>query len=224
MTEDLRASRTRIVAAQDAERRRIERNLHDGAQQHLVALAVNARLARELVRSEPAEAEGLLDDVRAQADRALATLRDLARGIYPPALTDHGLIAALEAHVSVTGSNVRLEADARTCRMRFSTQVETAVYFCCLEALQNAAKYAPTAAVRVGISAADQWLQFSVVDDGPGFDSARVRGGTGLQGMADRMAALGGTLDVSACEGVGTRVVGRVPSAIPAGLLDARVP
>jgi signal transduction histidine kinase len=212
LTEELRASRLRIVATQDAERRRIERDLHDGAQQHLVALAVNARLARELVRSEPLEAEGLLGDVGLQAEEALRTLRDLARGIYPPALADRGIAAALEAHLAAAASGVHLEADEAARAARFAPEVEAAVYFCCLEAVQNAGKHAPGAPVRVCLSRGEGSLEFRVSDDGPGFEPAHVRGGTGLQGMADRLAAFGGTLDVRSAPGAGATIAGRLPT------------
>jgi signal transduction histidine kinase len=214
LTEDLRASRQRIVAAQDAERRRIERDLHDGAQQHLVALAVNARLARELVRRAPDQAVELLGDVGAQADQALRALRDLARGIYPPILADKGIVAALEAQLARARLAARLETDLDD-GTRYAPTVEAAVYFCVLEALQNAAKHAPDAPIRVRLDREDGWLQLTVADAGPGFDVARQRAGragSGLQGMADRLAATGGTLEVRSQPGHGTTVVGRVPA------------
>ncbi|HET6317191.1 MAG TPA: histidine kinase [Chloroflexota bacterium] len=146
-TVELHASRQRIVMAQDAERRRPERDLHDGAQQSLVTLGVNARLARELVRSDPREAESLLEDVSAQASEALKLLRNLARGIFPPALVDRGVVAALEGHLVSVFPSARLELDGLRTNRRFTPDVETAVYFCCLEALQNCAKYARGAAI-----------------------------------------------------------------------------
>jgi signal transduction histidine kinase len=222
---ELRASRQRIVAAQDVERRRLERDLHDGAQQYLVALGVNARLARELVRSEPGEAEGLLDDVSIQAAQALASLRDLARGIFPPALADRGLVAALEAHLVSTLPAARFESDGLAADQRFPLEVETAVYFCCLEALQNCAKHASGAAIRVSLSSLDDGeLTFSVRDEGPGFDPAVVHAGSGHQHMADRLAALDGTLHVSSSPGCGTTVSGRLPAAKRTTELVARAP
>ncbi len=211
---ELRASRQRIVSAQDAERRRIERDLHDGAQQYLVALGVNARLAREMVRSEPGEAENLLDDVSAQATEALVSLRDLARGIFPPALADRGVVAALEAHLVSTLPTAHIESDRLVSDQRFTAEVENAVYFCCLEALQNCAKHAPGAAVYVSVGSPDpDWLTFSVRDDGPGFDPAVVQEGSGYQHMADRMAALNGLLHVSSALGRGTTISGRLPAS-----------
>jgi signal transduction histidine kinase len=209
---ELRASRQRIVSAQDAERRRLERDLHDGAQQYLVSLSVNARLARELVRAEPGEAENLLDDVGAQASEALVALRTLARGIFPPALADRGLLAALQAHVASIRPPVHMDSDGLGLDQRFLPEVETAVYFCCLEALQNCAKHAPGAAVHVALTRPDaNWLTFSIRDEGPGFDPASVPAGSGHQHMADRLAALDGTLHVSSAPGRGTTVSGRLP-------------
>jgi signal transduction histidine kinase len=161
------------MEAEDAERRRLERDLHDGARQYLVALGVKARLARELVRSEPGEAEGLLDDVGVQAAEALGSLRDLARGIFPPPLADQGLVAALEAHLVRMLPTARFESDRLASDQRFPLEVETAVYFCCLEALQNCAKNAPGTAIRISLgSLDDDVLTFSAWDEGPGFDPA----------------------------------------------------
>jgi signal transduction histidine kinase len=209
---ELRASRQRIVAAQDAERRRLERDIHDGAQQHLVAMAVNARMARELVRSEPGEAEGLLEDVCTQANDALGTLRDLARGIYPPVLVDRGLASAVEAHLMLVCPTARLELDSAIAHARYTPEVEAAAYFCCLEALQNCAKHAPGAAITVSFEQnATGWLEFQIIDRGPGFEFTSQRAGTGHQNMADRMAALDGSLEVRSTPGVGTMVLGRLP-------------
>jgi signal transduction histidine kinase len=216
--QELQASRQRIVAAQDAERRRLERDIHDGAQQQFVAMAVNLRVAYELVRSDPDEAESLLAEMGAQAETALATLRDLARGIYPPALIDRGVAAAIEAHIAKSCPEVRLAADG-VAAARFAAEIEAGVYFCCLEALQNRTKHAPRSAGRVELRATDGWLTFAVSDEGPGFDPETAAAGSGLQNMADRMAALGGTLEVHSAPGRGTTVSGRVPSqaAVAAG-------
>src|SRR5207302_1379966 len=211
--DELRASRQRIVAAQDAERRRLERDIHDGAQQHLVAIAVNARLARQVLDLAPVRTGALLDEISAQVEDALETLRTLARGIFPPVLADRGLVPALRAHLTRSASPARLDADASVARARFDRRIESAMYFCCLEALQNAAKHAAGAPARAYLSVEPEWLTFSVSDEGAGFDRELNRGGTGLQGMLDRMAALGGTLEVVSTAGRGTTVRGRLPLA-----------
>jgi signal transduction histidine kinase len=209
--DELRASRQRIVAAQDQERRRIERDLHDGAQQHLVAMAVNLQIAQELIRTDPGEAEALVSEVRAEVAEALGTLRDLARGIYPPALAEHGLAAALEAHIVKTFPAVRLESGTGAADQRCTPEVEAAAYFCVLEALQNCAKHAAHAQVRVRLAAEPDHLIFEVSDDGPGFVLEPPHGGTGLQGMTDRLAAIGGSLVIHSEPGQGTIVTGRLP-------------
>lgn len=208
--EELQASRARIVRVADAERRRIERDLHDGAQQHLVALAVKIGLARELAQRDPAEALPLLAELGVDAREAVNELRRLAHGIYPPLLLDRGLGEAISA--AATRSPQAVEVRAGGVR-RQTQEVEAAVYFCCLEALQNAAKHAgPHARVRVCIEDVDAALTFSVEDDGEGFDvDARPRGG-GFTNMSDRLGAVGGQLTVTSTPGEGTRVSGRVPA------------
>jgi signal transduction histidine kinase len=208
LIEDLQASRQRLVTAQDEERRRLERNLHDGAQQQLVALAVKARLASALVGRDPAKELRMLVDLREGLGDALETLRDLARGIYPPLLADKGLASALEAQSRKAAMPVRIETDGIG---RYSQEFEAAVYFCVLEALQNASKYADAADVAVRLWQENADLLFSVADDGRGFDQATTPLGTGLQNISDRLAALGGTLDVRSRPGGGTTVSGRIP-------------
>ena len=206
---DLRASRQRLVAAQDQERRRLERDLHDGAQQQLVALAVKQRLAEGLVRKDPDKAAQMLADLQADTADALDNLRDLARGIYPPLLADRGLPAALEGHARKVHLPVTIETDGLG---RYPQEVEAAVYFCCLEALQNIAKYADASHVSVSLSTEAGQLNFTVIDDGKGFDPGSKPPGSGLQGMADRMEALGGMLEVHSEPGTGTTVVGHIPA------------
>jgi signal transduction histidine kinase len=210
LIEDLRASRQRLVAAADEARRRLERNLHDGAQQQLVALKITLGLARQVARNSPAEADELLAQTEQEAQDALEELRDLARGIYPPLLADLGLAAALEAQARKAALPVTVEAPDLG---RYSQEIEAAVYFCVLEALQNAAKYAQARQARVAISQDGGALTFTVGDDGRGFDRTATPMGTGVQGMADRLAALGGTLRVTSAPGHGTQVTGRVPVA-----------
>jgi signal transduction histidine kinase len=206
--EELRALHKRMVSAQDQERRRIERNIHDGAQQQLVALSVKLRLAQSLMDREPARAAALLDELQTQTTETLGDLRDLARGIYPPLLADKGLAAALEAQAHKSVVPVRVEPDGVG---RYAQEIEAAVYFSVLESLQNVAKYADARRVDVRLSASDDALVFEVVDDGTGFDPASTRYGTGLQGIADRLAALDGTLEVRSSRGAGTTVVGTIP-------------
>jgi signal transduction histidine kinase len=208
LIEELRASRHRIVAAQDAAARRLERNIHDGAQQQLVALAMKANLARSLVGRDEVKEGALLDQLRSDAQDALDNLRDLARGIYPPLLADQGLAAALASQARKSAIPVSVEGDGIG---RFGEDAEAAVYFCTLEALQNVAKYAQATAATVHLHREDGFLGFDITDDGIGFDPAARGYGTGMQGMADRLAALGGELTVRSSPGAGTTVTGRVP-------------
>jgi signal transduction histidine kinase len=208
--EDLRAAQKRIVSAQDHERRRIERNIHDGAQQQLVAMTVKLRLAQGLVGKDPARAQALLGDLQAETQTALEDLRDLARGIYPPLLADKGLAAALEAQARKSPVPVVVRPDGVG---RFAPEVEAAVYFSVLEALQNVAKYAQAEGVEVRLGRLDGQLSFEVEDDGRGFDAGSGGYGTGLQGIADRLAALDGTLHVRSAPGAGTLLAGRIPTA-----------
>jgi signal transduction histidine kinase len=206
--EALRESRARIVASGDAERRRLERDLHDGAQQSLVALAVSVRLARDMVSSEPEAAGQMLDQMAEQLKATIGELRDLAHGIYPPLLADGGLAQALAA--SARRSPLPVDVTA-TGLGRYSAEIEAAVYFCCLEALQNAAKHAAGAQVEVRVWEESGGLLFSVSDDGPGFDVARARAGHGYTNMADRLGAIGGTVRWHSEPGHGTTVQGSIP-------------
>jgi signal transduction histidine kinase len=208
LIEEVRASRQRLVAAQDEERRRIERNLHDGAQQQLVALAVKLRLARTVNQEDHERANQMLEMLQADAQGALENLRDLARGIYPPLLADQGLAVALTAQARKAPLPVEVETDGLD---RYAQETEAAVYFCCLEAIQNVAKYAGASSVRVKLGVQDGELTFEVSDDGKGFDQDRTPTGAGLQNMADRLAALGGSLEVRSLPGTGTTVAGRLP-------------
>jgi signal transduction histidine kinase len=205
---DLRAAQKRLVAAQDAERRRLERNIHDGAQQQLVALAVKSRLARQLTERDPVKAAVMLEQIETETQQALEDLRDLARGIYPPLLADKGLPDALAAQARKSPVPTQVSA---TDVDRYPQEVEAAVYFSVLEALQNVAKYAEASHAEVRIRQDGAMLTFEVRDDGHGFDPATVGFGTGLQGMADRLAVVDGALDVESRPGSGTTVRGRLP-------------
>jgi signal transduction histidine kinase len=216
--EELRASRQRIVAAQDETARRLERNIHDGAQQQLVALAVKLNLAGALVGTDSEKELVIIDQLKAELTDALENLRDLARGIYPPLLADQGLVAALQSQARKSPVPVRVDADGIG---RLSKDIEAAVYFCTLEALQNVSKYARATQATVHLHREDGLIAFEVTDDGIGFDPRAKAYGTGMQGMADRLAALGGELKVTSAPGTGTVVEGRVPivervSALPA--------
>ncbi len=208
LIEDLRASRQRLVAAQDEERRRLERNLHDGAQQDLVALAIKLRLVAAVVEEDNAEARQLLGELREDAASALGNLRDLARGIYPPLLEDHGLVPALRAQAGKSPVPVVVDADGIG---RLGQDVEAAVYFCCLEALQNITKYAAASHVRICLAARDHSLSFTVSDDGAGYDPSRTPMGSGQRNMADRLAALDGRLEVRSVPGEGTTLTAHLP-------------
>jgi signal transduction histidine kinase len=208
LIEELRASRRRLVTAQDEERRRLERNIHDGAQQQLVALSVKLRLADGMVEHDPAKTHELLGQLQAETTETLEDLRDLARGIYPPLLADKGLSAAIEAQARKSQLDVELVSNGVG---RYDQDVEAAVYFCCLEALQNVAKYSGAKRASVAFEQKDGRLSFLVSDDGIGFDPSRVAAGLGLQGMADRIEAIGGTFAVSSAPGAGTTVTGAIP-------------
>jgi signal transduction histidine kinase len=207
LVEELRATHRRLVTAQDHERRRLERNIHDGAQQQLVALSVKTRLARDLTPRDPAKAAEMLTQIDAEIQTALEDLRDLARGIYPPLLADKGLEAALDAQARRSAVPISVRADGVG---RYPPEVEAAVYFSCLEALQNVAKYAGASAASVTIAQSNGDLTFEVEDDGRGFDTTSTVYGTGLQGIADRLSALHGELAIRSEPGTGTRVRGRI--------------
>ena len=209
LIEDLRESRRRIVSAQDERARKLERNIHDGAQQQLVAIQVKQRLADSMIEREPARAHELLQELQRDTASALDDLRDLARGIYPPLLADEGLAAALSAQARKAQLPVTLETDGIG---RFPQEMEAAVYFSCLEALQNVAKYADAASARIVLSQDDGGIRFAVHDDGRGFDLAATPRGTGLQGIVDRIAAVGGRVDITSRPGEGTEIAGWVPT------------
>jgi signal transduction histidine kinase len=208
--EELRASRRRLVRAQDEERRKMERDIHDGAQQQLVSLSVKLGLVKNLLSRDPEKAAGLLDDVMGENSDALETLRDLARGLYPPALRDHGLAAAVSSHIGRLPADVSFD-DGGLRGVRFPQEIEGQVYFCIREALQNATKYAAGSPVHVRLAVIDGEIEFAIADEGPGFDVEKVRRGAGLQNISDRLEALGGRLVISSSEGQGSSVGGRIP-------------
>ena len=211
--EELKASRLRLVAAQDEERRRMERDLHDGAQQQLVALKIQLSLVEQLAEGGQPVAP-MLAQLKQDTTDALETLRDLARGIYPPLLASEGLPTALAGHARRVSVPVEIVADGVG---RYPKDLEAAVYFCCLEALQNVAKYARASSVTVNLRAEGGSLTFTVSDDGTGFDPASTPQGSGSQNMADRMEALDGTLEILSRPGGGTTVRGSVPCSVDDG-------
>ncbi|MEO7804342.1 MAG: sensor histidine kinase [Actinomycetota bacterium] len=206
--QEVRASRARIVAARDSERRRLERDIHDGAQQNLVALAVKIGLVRNLAGRDVDKAKTLLAEVSEEITRAIETLRNLSHGIYPPVLTRQGLLAALESEA--LGASLPVEIEA-TGLARLGPELEAAVYFCCLEALQNITKYAHARGVQIKLEQNDEALIFLVTDDGVGFDPSVAGTGSGLQNMRDRLKALGGDVVVASSPGEGTTIRGRIP-------------
>ena len=206
---EMRASRARIVAASDEARRNVERDLHDGAQQYLVLLQLRLGQARRLIETDPQKAATSIDEASEELARALAELRDLAHGIYPAVLESDGLPGALQAAAVRSSMAVTVEADGMG---RYAQELEAAVYFCCLEALQNAAKHAgDDTKVSVRLSQDDGRVQFEVGDDGRGYEATAVGPSAGLQNMADRIGALGGELHIDSSPGAGTTVRGAVP-------------
>jgi signal transduction histidine kinase len=207
---ELQASRARIVAAADAARRKIERDLHDGAQQHLVALAVNLRLARQLAESDPDGSRELLDQLASDMGEAVQQLRALAHGIYPPLLVDRGIGEALQSAAGRAALPTSVESDHIG---RHSPDVEAAVYFCCMEAMQNAGKHAGDGAtITVRVWEEPEWLNFEVADTGAGFEVDGAAGkGAGFVNMADRVGAIDGTVRVASVLGQGTTISGRIP-------------
>jgi signal transduction histidine kinase len=205
---ELQASRARIQAAADSERQRIERDLHDGAQQRLVALRIRLGLAGDVMREDPARGAQLVRDLGEEAEAALEEVRSLAQGVYPSLLADEGLGEALRALGRRSAPPARVSTDGVG---RFPPEIESAVYFCCLEALQNVSKHAPGAqAVTISLRVQGA-LRFEVRDDGDGFARDEVRAGIGFTSMRDRIAAVGGRLTIESEPGVGTTVAGSVP-------------
>jgi signal transduction histidine kinase len=202
---ELQNSRQRLVTAQDRERKRIQRDLHDGAQQQLVVLAARLRRA---ARAEAPNLDQALEELADEAEEAVFALQELARGIYPSLLADRGLQAALEAHAARLPAIVRVEVEPLMHRRRLEPELEAALYFVALEAMTNAVKHAPGARIIVSLRADRQkrTVTLEVHDDGPGFDAEASMSAGGLQNMADRIHALGGVLSVESVPGGGTWV------------------
>ena len=212
MLSELQASRSRISAAADGERRRIERDLHDGAQQRLVALRVQLQIAAEQAGpANPGEAAHLRE-LGEQVDLAIEEIRSLAHGIYPAVLSFSGLIAGVRAAARRSTVPATVTTDGVT---DYPEEIVTAVYLCCVEALQNVAKHASHATtVKIDITEADSELRFSVTDNGAGFLASQARVGAGMLNMQDRLATIGGELTVHSRPGHGTTVSGHVPLSV----------
>jgi signal transduction histidine kinase len=202
----LRDSRARIVKAGDAARRRLERNLHDGAQQHLVSLALTLRLAKLQLPKDPVETEHLLTEASVELQCAIDELRELARGIHPAVLTERGLGPALEVLANHAHIPVELTTDIPS---RLPSTVEAVVYYVAAEGLTNIAKYAHATAATVRLEANNKNVVLSVGDNGEG--GANPDRGTGLRGLADRVEALGGKLELQSAAGQGTLLTASIP-------------
>lgn len=206
---DLRESRRRVISAGDRERVRIERNIHDGAQQRLVALAVQLQLASQLARSGTPITADQLDAMDAESREALDELRELARGIYPSVLTERGLEDALRSIARRSPNPVQI---AYSCDEELPPEDAAAIYFICLEALQNVAKHAGVhATALVAVDGHDDCLTVSIVDDGLGCDPIAIGSSRGVLNMVDRAGALGGELTVDSAPGAGTRITMVLP-------------
>lgn len=221
LLREVRESRARILAVADHERRRIECDLHDGAQQRLIALMVGLELAADRLDDSDGDTAALLRGLGAEADAALEEIRSLVRGVYPAVLRDHGLAAALRS-VALNGPipiTIRAEIG------RYSPELEAAAYFCCLEAIQNASRHAHLATgIEVMVLEGNATLVIEVRDDGHGFDPKRTAYRSGLVNMRDRLAALDGDLQVLSSPGAGTRVFATIPLNSPPDPASATLP
>jgi signal transduction histidine kinase len=223
LLDEVRESRTRIQASADEERRRVERDLHDGAQQRLVALRIKLELAAERIDGSDRRSAQLIRELGGDVDGALDEIRSLARGIFPSPLADRGLVEALRS--AALQAVLPTTVHARNTSERYPRAIESAAYFCCLEAMQNASKHALRARSIVIELSDNGLLQFEVRDDGEGFATESVEAGVGLTSMHDRLAAVGGELHIVSSPGRGTRVIGRIPldRALP-GVVAGRRP
>jgi signal transduction histidine kinase len=175
-----------------------------------VSISVKLGLAKTLVARDPAGAVALLADLQTEAQDALESLREMTRGTYPPVLADEGLVAAIDVKARRAPFDVSIEGNDIG---RFAKEIETAVYYCCLEALQNASKYAQASRATVSLRCVGGEISFTVADDGEGFDTQTAKRGVGLRSMTERLEALGGALEVRSAPGSGTTVAGRIPAS-----------
>jgi signal transduction histidine kinase len=213
---DLQESGRRLVEAQDDERRRMERDLHDGAQQQLIAMKIRIGLAKSYLEDDVEQVATLLDELGREVSETIETIRELARGLFPPVLAERGLVAAVQAHVAKHGMDATVEVMGTP--VAIDAAAEANVYFIVREALQNASKYAPGAPVSIDFEYGDGRFGFAIRDGGPGFDTANAKRGSGSQNMRDRIAALGGSFDVVSSPGEGTEVRGSIPTALAAAV------
>jgi signal transduction histidine kinase len=211
---ELAASRTRLVQAEEAGRRRIERDIHDGVQQELVALLAKLRLARNQLGRSPEQAAATLAELQEDARQALEDLRELARGIHPPVLSDRGLLEAIEGRVARLPIEVRIEADGLARGARLPEAIEGAAYFLVCEGLANTLKYAAVQQASVRLASTPTSVHIEVVDDGRGFEPAAVAC-SGLRGLMDRIEAVGGSLRIVSRPGAGTRLCAELPLGEP---------
>jgi signal transduction histidine kinase len=209
-TGELLASRARLVQAEDAERRRIGQDLHDGVQQDIVALAAKLRLARNQLGRDPELAAATLAELQSEAKEALDELREVAQGIHPPLLSDRGLLEAIEARAGRLPLGVAIESDSVARGQRFPEEIEAAAYFFVSEALTNVLKHAQATTATIGLSSADDELDVAVADDGIGFVYS-PDSGSGLIGLRDRVEAVGGKFQVTTQPGAGTTLTARLP-------------
>ncbi len=192
------------MQAEEAERRRIERNIHDGVQQEIVALLAKLGLARNQLRRDPEVADATLAEIQEDARQALEDLRELARGIHPPVLSDRGLLEAIEARAARLPLGVTIESDRALRGRRYAEPIEGAAYFLVCEALANVLKHASAQHATVRLTHGDGRLLVEVIDDGTGF-TLNGASGSGLRGLTDRIDALGGGLRITSGPGEGTR-------------------
>ena len=209
---DAGRSPTRIVEAFDRQRQQLERDLHDGVQQRMVAVRIRLALAAELAGGDPPLHE-TLDDIGEDVEAAIEELRDVAHGIYPHVLSDFGMVAALQQVARAAGGAVSVRGNAVG---RHPAELESAIYYCCREAIQNASKHGgPAVQIMVSLHEDAHTVGFEVSDDGRGFDLAESSGGRGLQHMRDRIAAVGGQLSIFSRPGAGSVVTGTIPRSLP---------
>ncbi|HEV2952288.1 MAG TPA: ATP-binding protein, partial [Actinomycetota bacterium] len=212
--EELRRSRERLVTVRDAQRRRLEQELRDGVGAEIARIRDQIGFDAERVAAHPDPVRASLDHLSERTNAALDDLRDVARGIFPPLLVDEGLASALSALARRAGSGTRFSVERGGPRVRYDTAVEAAAYFCCVQAVQNAERYAPGSPIEISLDQDVERLSFTVRDGGAGFDLERVTEGEGFQIMRDRMAAFGGILTIESAPGEGTRVTGMMPARV----------